>query len=44
MNFPSPVDLARLMEKAGLEKVAKYSLTLGITHLHLGEKPGVPQP
>lgn len=42
MNFPSPLDLARLMEKAGLEKVEKYSLTLGITHLHLGVKPGVP--
>jgi demethylmenaquinone methyltransferase/2-methoxy-6-polyprenyl-1,4-benzoquinol methylase len=39
MNFPSPGDLARLMEKAGLEKVEKYSLTLGITNLHLGLKP-----
>jgi demethylmenaquinone methyltransferase/2-methoxy-6-polyprenyl-1,4-benzoquinol methylase len=44
MNFPAPDDLAKLMEKAGLKKVEKYSLTLGITHLHLGVKPEVPQP
>ena len=44
MNFPTPDALARLMEKAGLMEVRKYSLTLGITHLHLGLKPGVPQP
>ena len=44
MNFPAPDGLARLMEKAGLKKVRKYSLTLGITHLHVGIKPGVPQP
>jgi demethylmenaquinone methyltransferase/2-methoxy-6-polyprenyl-1,4-benzoquinol methylase len=44
MNFPAPDDLAELMEKAGLKKVEKYSLTLGITHLHLGVKPEVPQP
>jgi demethylmenaquinone methyltransferase/2-methoxy-6-polyprenyl-1,4-benzoquinol methylase len=39
MNFPTPDALARLMEGAGLEKVEKYSLTLGITHLHIGVKP-----
>ncbi len=44
MNFPTPDALAILMEKAGLKKVGKYSLTLGITHLHLGIKPEVPQP
>ena len=44
MNFPAPDALARLMEQAGLKKVRKYSLTLGITHLHVGIKPEVPQP
>ena len=44
MNFPAPDDLAKLMEKAGLNEVGKYSLTLGITHLHLGVKPKVSQP
>ena len=44
MNFPAPDTLARLMEEAGLKKVRKHSLTLGITHLHVGIKPGVPQP
>ena len=44
MNFPTPDALARLMEQAGLKKVEKYSLTLGITHLHVGIKPGVPKP
>jgi demethylmenaquinone methyltransferase/2-methoxy-6-polyprenyl-1,4-benzoquinol methylase len=44
MNFPTPDALAKLMEKTGLKKVEKYSLTLGITHLHIGVKPEVPQP
>ena len=44
MNFPTPDALATLMEKAGLRQVGKYSLTLGITHLHLGVKPWGPQP
>jgi demethylmenaquinone methyltransferase/2-methoxy-6-polyprenyl-1,4-benzoquinol methylase len=44
MNFPTPDALATLMEKAGLRQVENYSLTLGITHLHLGVKPEVPQP
>jgi demethylmenaquinone methyltransferase/2-methoxy-6-polyprenyl-1,4-benzoquinol methylase len=43
MNFPTPDALATLMEEAGLRKVRKHSLTLGITHLHLGVKPDVPQ-
>jgi len=42
MNFPTPDALARLMEKAGLKKVEKYCLTLGITYLHVGVKPRVP--
>lgn len=41
MNFPAPDILAGLMEKAGLKKVEKYSLTLGIAHLHIGVKPEV---
>jgi demethylmenaquinone methyltransferase / 2-methoxy-6-polyprenyl-1,4-benzoquinol methylase len=43
MNFPTPDALATLMEEAGLRKVRKHSLTLGITYLHLGVKPEVPQ-
>ncbi|NVM21357.1 MAG: bifunctional demethylmenaquinone methyltransferase/2-methoxy-6-polyprenyl-1,4-benzoquinol methylase UbiE [Desulfobacterales bacterium] len=41
MHFPSPEALAGLMEKAGLTNVEKHSLTLGITHLHVGVKPEV---
>jgi len=41
MNFPTPDALAGLMEKAGLKNVEQYSLTLGITHLHIGVKPEV---
>lgn len=41
MNSPGPDALAGLMEKAGLRKVQKYSLTLGITYLHVGVKPEV---
>jgi demethylmenaquinone methyltransferase/2-methoxy-6-polyprenyl-1,4-benzoquinol methylase len=43
MNFPTPDALATLMEKAGLRQVEIYSLTLGITHLHVGVKPEVSQ-
>lgn len=39
VNFPSPEGLVGLMEDAGLEGVKKYSLTLGITHLHVGVRP-----
>ena len=39
MNFPTPDRLARLMEKAGLFRIQKYPLTLGITQLHIGTKP-----
>jgi demethylmenaquinone methyltransferase/2-methoxy-6-polyprenyl-1,4-benzoquinol methylase len=42
MNFPTPNAMATLMEKAGLRRVEQYSLTLGITHLHLGVKLEVP--
>lgn len=38
MNFPTPNDLAGLMEKTGLKNVEIYSLTLGITQLHVGVK------
>ncbi len=43
MNSPAPNAMATLMEKAGLGQVEQYSLTLGITHLHLGVKPEVSQ-
>lgn len=42
MNFPTSDALATLMEKAGLRQVEKCSLTLGITHLHIGVKPEAP--
>jgi demethylmenaquinone methyltransferase/2-methoxy-6-polyprenyl-1,4-benzoquinol methylase len=38
MNFPTPEGFAGLMEEAGLSKVEKHSLTLGITHLFIGIK------
>ncbi len=38
MNFPTPEYFARLMDEAGLKKVEKHSLTLGITHLYIGVK------
>jgi len=44
MNFHTPDALSRLMEQAGLKQVETYSLTLGITHLHVGVKPDVPRP
>jgi ubiquinone/menaquinone biosynthesis C-methylase UbiE len=39
MKFPAPDQFARLMEEAGLIRVESYSLTLGITFLHIGVKP-----
>jgi len=41
MNFPSPDAFARLMEEAGLVRVAKHALTFGVTYLHIGLKPSV---
>jgi demethylmenaquinone methyltransferase / 2-methoxy-6-polyprenyl-1,4-benzoquinol methylase len=38
MNFPTPAAFARLMEDSGMINVNKYSLTFGITYLHVGEK------
>jgi len=38
-NFPSPQAFARLMRRAGLERVQTHSLTCGITCLHVGIKP-----
>lgn len=38
-EFPSPDQFARLMVQAGLMKVEKYALTLGITYLYIGVKP-----
>jgi demethylmenaquinone methyltransferase / 2-methoxy-6-polyprenyl-1,4-benzoquinol methylase len=38
MNFPSPGVFARTMEASGIEKVKSFSLTLGITNLHVGTK------
>jgi ubiquinone/menaquinone biosynthesis C-methylase UbiE len=39
MNFPSPDAFAKLMEEAGLVRMEKYALTLGVTYLHVGCKP-----
>jgi demethylmenaquinone methyltransferase/2-methoxy-6-polyprenyl-1,4-benzoquinol methylase len=39
MNFPSPDELASQMEEAGMVAVEKYPLTLGITCLHIAQKP-----
>jgi demethylmenaquinone methyltransferase / 2-methoxy-6-polyprenyl-1,4-benzoquinol methylase len=44
MNFPQPAAFARLMEDTGMINVKKYPLTLGITYLHVGEKPQVELP
>ncbi|MBW2037035.1 MAG: bifunctional demethylmenaquinone methyltransferase/2-methoxy-6-polyprenyl-1,4-benzoquinol methylase UbiE [Deltaproteobacteria bacterium] len=41
MNFQTPEILAGLMKKAGLQRVRKYPLTLGVAHLHVGVKPAV---
>jgi demethylmenaquinone methyltransferase / 2-methoxy-6-polyprenyl-1,4-benzoquinol methylase len=39
MNFPSPDAFSHLMEEAGLVRIEKYALTLGVTYLHIGLKP-----
>lgn len=39
-SFPTQEDFAELMEEAGLTRVEKHSLTLGITHVFTGIKPG----
>ena len=41
MNFPSPEKFKTLMEEAGLTAVQKHALTLGVTYLHMGIKPGL---
>ncbi len=38
MNFPSPDEFSRIMEKAGMVRVEKFPLTFGITWLHIGCK------
>jgi len=38
MHFPTPKGFTGLMEEAGLSKVERHSLTLGITHLFIGIK------
>ena len=40
MNFPQPDAFAAMMEKAGMVRVTKYPLTLGVTYLHVGITPG----
>lgn len=39
MNFPSPDKLSRIMEDTGMVDVKQYSLSCGITYLHIGNKP-----
>jgi demethylmenaquinone methyltransferase/2-methoxy-6-polyprenyl-1,4-benzoquinol methylase len=39
INSPTPEGFAGLMDEAGLKKMEKHSLTLGITHLYIGVKP-----
>jgi demethylmenaquinone methyltransferase/2-methoxy-6-polyprenyl-1,4-benzoquinol methylase len=39
MAFPSPEEFAAMMERAGLERVEKHPLTLGVTWLHVARKP-----
>jgi demethylmenaquinone methyltransferase/2-methoxy-6-polyprenyl-1,4-benzoquinol methylase len=39
MNFPTPVEFTALMEGVGIKNVAAYSLTFGVTYLHVGMKP-----
>lgn len=39
IHFPSPQGFARIMTEAGLVHIKQYPLTLGITYLHVGEKP-----
>jgi demethylmenaquinone methyltransferase/2-methoxy-6-polyprenyl-1,4-benzoquinol methylase len=40
-EFPPPDQFARLMMEAGLMKIEKYALTLGITYLYIGFKPEI---
>jgi demethylmenaquinone methyltransferase/2-methoxy-6-polyprenyl-1,4-benzoquinol methylase len=40
MQFPEPLQFVRLMDAAGLRRIEKYSLTLGITYLYIGINPG----
>jgi demethylmenaquinone methyltransferase/2-methoxy-6-polyprenyl-1,4-benzoquinol methylase len=42
MNFPIPEEFTSLMEGVGIENVAAYSLTFGVTYLHVGMKPEHP--
>jgi demethylmenaquinone methyltransferase/2-methoxy-6-polyprenyl-1,4-benzoquinol methylase len=39
INFPSPDQFVRIMEKTGMTNVEKYPLTFGVTWLHIGIKP-----
>jgi len=38
MNFPSPDEFTAMMEDSGVENVDAYSLTFGVTYLHVGTK------
>ena len=38
MSFPSPDEFTGLMEGVGIENVDAYSLTFGVTYLHVGTK------
>ncbi len=38
MNFPTPDEFTALMEDVGIENVDAYSLTFGVTYLHVGTK------
>lgn len=38
MNFPAPQEFTALMESVGIENVGVYSLTFGVTYLHVGTK------
>ncbi|MGB4223360.1 MAG: bifunctional demethylmenaquinone methyltransferase/2-methoxy-6-polyprenyl-1,4-benzoquinol methylase UbiE [Syntrophorhabdus sp.] len=39
MNFPTHDQFTALMEETGIENVDAYSLTFGVTYLHVGTKP-----
>jgi demethylmenaquinone methyltransferase/2-methoxy-6-polyprenyl-1,4-benzoquinol methylase len=39
MNFPTPDEFTALMEGVDIENVDAYSLTFGVTYLHVGTKP-----
>jgi demethylmenaquinone methyltransferase / 2-methoxy-6-polyprenyl-1,4-benzoquinol methylase len=38
MNFPTPDEFTAVMEDVGIENVDAYSLTFGVTYLHVGRK------